>query len=166
MIQPEVKSRRCMRLCLIVGSMLCLPIAQAADSQGNFAVKGVANVSCKDYAASAAQGGPELSQYLGHVNGYVSAYNALSVNTFDVLSWQSVDTILLLLLSRCDKHPEVKFGAMLTTLLGYLHEHRVQAVASRVALGPKENSLYLYEPVFKELTQRLQAAGYKQAAHV
>ena len=139
---------------------LTLSTSFAADSNGAFVVKGVGTQSCADFIAVAKQGGPELSQYLGFVNGYTSAFNELREDTFDIWRWQTTDTILLLLLQRCDRQPEINFGAALTTLTRYFAESRIKTNAPGKLVGSKEQGFYLYEPVYAELEAALKNEGY------
>ena len=133
----------------------------AADTNGEFVVKGIGTKTCADFVTVAAQGSGELSQYLGYVNGYTSAYNEISENTFDVWRWQSSDTILLLLLNRCRQEPELSFGAALATLTRYLDAEKIDIKAGVVRVGTAEKGFFLYEPVYADLLASLEAEGYQ-----
>ena len=132
----------------------------ALDESGSFVVKGVGTQSCADFVEVAQRGSRELSQYLGFVNGYTSAFNELRENTFDVWRWQTTDTILLLLLRRCEQQPEINFGAALATLTRYLSQNKIEAKVAVKRVGNAEQGFFLYEPVYAELEAALQKAGY------
>ena len=136
-------------------------ISFAADNAGDFVVKGVGVTNCAKFVKTAEQGGRQLSQYLGFVNGYTSAYNEFSEDTFDVWRWQTTDTILLLLLQHCQKHPESSFGAALATLTRYLGESRIGANVPVIRVGSPEAGFYVYEPVYSEILAALEKEGYE-----
>lgn len=133
----------------------------AADKAGGFVVKGTGAKTCSDFVEVAAQGGRELSQYLGYVNGYTSAYNEIREDTFDVWRWQTTDTILLLLLQHCQRDSDKNFGAALATLTRYLDDSRINANVSVVRIGTAEAGFYVYEPVYADILASLKAGGYQ-----
>ena len=133
----------------------------AADKAGGFVVKGVGAKPCSDFVEVAAQGSRELSQYLGFVNGYTSAYNEIREDTFDVWRWQTTDTVLLLLLQHCQREPGNSFGAALATLTRYLADSRVNASARLVRMGTAKQGFYVYEPVYADILASLKAEGYQ-----
>ncbi len=132
----------------------------AADQNGSFVVKGVGTQTCADFVETAKQGSRELSQYLGFINGYTSAFNEMNDKTFDVWRWQTTDTILLLLLRRCDRQPEINFGAALATLTRYFFESRIESNVPVKRVGNEDKGFFLYEPVYAELEALLQKEGY------
>ena len=158
-----VNARRLvLRLRILVTLLAVVPAmpSLAVDTNGGFVVKGVGAKTCSDFAEVAAQGSRELSQYLGYVNGYTSAFNQINENTFDVWRWQSADTILLLLLNRCRQEPELSFGATLAALTRYLDAAKIDTRVDVVRVGTTEKGFYLYAPVYADLLVSLEAEGY------
>ena len=134
--------------------------AFAADKAGGFVVKGVGAKSCSDFVKVAGQGNRELSQYYGYVNGYTSAFNEIREGTFDVWRWQSSDTVLLLLLQRCQQQPELSFGAALASLTRYLYDSRIDANVGVVQVGTPDRGFLVYQPVYDDILAALKAEGY------
>ena len=147
-------------LVTLLAAVAAMP-SSAADTNGEFVVKGVGSKTCSDFVEVAAQGSRELSQYLGYVNGYTSAFNQINENTFDVWRWQSTDTILLLLLNRCRQEPELSFGAALAALTRYLDAAKIDTRVDVVRVGTTEKGFFLYEPVYADLLASLKAEGYQ-----
>lgn len=145
---------------------VCLAIlpffsANAADKAGGFVVKGVGAQACSEFVDAARQGTRELSQYLGFVNGYTSAYNEITQDTFDVWRWQTTDTVLLLLLQRCQRQPELNFGAAVATLTRYFDDNKIEANTPVVRLGTPERGFFVYEPVYADIIAALEREGYQ-----
>ena len=134
-----------------------------AGKAGGFVVKGVGAKPCSNFVEVAAQGSRELSQYLGFVNGYTSAYNEISEGTFDVWRWQTTDTVLLLLLKHCQREPELSFGAALATLTRYLADSKIEASARVVRVGTPDAGFFVYEPVYADILASLEGEGYQTA---
>jgi hypothetical protein len=144
----------------VFAAVIALP-SIAADESGGFVVKGVGAKSCSAFVEVAARGSRELSQYLGYVNGYTSAYNEISEDTFDVWRWQTTDTVLLLLLQRCQREPGLSFGAALATLTRYLDGSKIGAKVGVVRVGTPDEGFFVYEPVYADILAALEGEGYQ-----
>ena len=107
----------------------------AKDQNGLFAVKGVGVLNCQAYVAAAEAGDRELAQYAGYITGYVSAVNEVQDDTFDVMPWQHVDTVMLLMLQRCRQSPQTNFGATVTQLVRYFDQNKLTSQAEQVRVG-------------------------------
>jgi len=58
--------------------------AQAADSQGRFATKGAGRVACSEHLKAAADRTEVFPRFLGWLEGYVSAINQFTPDTYDI----------------------------------------------------------------------------------
>ena len=132
----------------------------AKDQNGNFAVKGVGVLNCKAYIDAAEAGERELAQYAGYLTGYVSAFNEVHPDTFDLLPWQHVDTVMLLMLQRCRRAPQKNFGAAVAEMVRYFDLHKMTSLADRIRVGQGDNGTELYEPVVADIRAALARWGY------
>jgi len=148
-------------MCLCVFAAVFAMPSMAADKAGGFVVKGVGAKPCSDFVEVAAKGSRELSQYLGFVNGYTSAYNEIRKDTFDVWRWQTTDTVLLLLLQHCQREPGISFGASLASLTRHLDGSRIATNARVVRMGTADKGFYVYEPVYADILSSLKDEGYQ-----
>ena len=136
-------------------------MAHSADDNGDFVVMGVGAALCSQFVAAAEEGGAEaLGEYAGYVAGYTSAYNEMSAATYDLWSWQTTDTLLLLLLQRCRQSPELGFGAALVELSRYYSANRIANRESKRLVGREDSGFYLYESAYQQLLDALRREGY------
>jgi hypothetical protein len=132
----------------------------AKDQNGMFAVKGVGVLDCQAYIDAAAEVDRELAQYAGYITGYVSAVNEVQADTFDLLPWQHVDTVMLLMLQRCRQAPQMNFGAAVSQLVKNFDEYKMTRLAGRVRVGTGDDDTELYQPVVAEVRAALLRWGY------
>ena len=151
----------------IVGSFLAILVGCAAselcakDHKGMFAVKGVGVLNCQAFIDAAEEVDRELAQYAGYITGYISAVNEVQDDTFDLLPWQHVDTVMLLMLQRCRQAPAMNFGAALSQLAKYFDQHKMTSLADRVRVGAGDDDTELYEPVVADIKAALVRWGYE-----
>ena len=134
-----------------------MPVA-GKDRDGNFTVKGVGVLDCNAYLSAANTGGQELAQYAGYLTGYISAYNEHVPDTFDLLPWQTVETLMKLMLRRCTQVPSANFGAAVTEMANYFSDRKLTAMSGRVRIGTSE--LVVYPPVLADIKAALARRGY------
>jgi len=132
----------------------------AKDQNGMFAVKGVGVLNCEAYIEAAEAVDRELAQYAGYLTGYMSAFNEVQPNTFDLLPWQHVDTVMLLMLQRCRRAPQMNFGSAVSEMARYFEQHKLTSLAARIRVGSGDNGTELYEPVVAEIKAALLRWGY------
>ncbi len=152
---------RLSRLSLLALVFVCAGPVHSADSSGDFVVKGAGATPCSQFISAAKEGGAEaLSEYGGYVAGYTSAYNEMSPATYDVWAWQTMDTLMLLLLQRCRQSPDLNFGAAVMELTRYYSATRVANRETKRRVGSEASGLYLYESAYQKLLEALRREGY------
>jgi len=132
----------------------------AKDINGSFAVKGVGALSCNDFIQAASADAPILQQYAGYVSGYVSAYNELENNTFDVLPWQQLDSFMLLLLQGCKQTPDSTVGGAVSRITRYFSPNSLHKNAEKVEIKGQEQAVYFYPIVVEQIKEALLEQGY------
>lgn len=102
---------------------------QAADGSGNFAVKGFGLRTCSDFAqARNGRTGAYLA-YRSWLNGYITAYNQITPQTYDVGGKAGLENWLAWLGRYCADQKETPFVLAATALTAALHDQRLQAKA-------------------------------------
>lgn len=134
--------------------------ASSTDADGNFVIKGEGAALCRDYLAATEQSATRFAAFAGYVAGYTSAYNQMQPDTFDVWRWQTIDTVMLLLLQNCRLNKDQSFAAAVAGVTAYLAALKLSSAAEMVRLGDENDGFHLYEPVFDELVSRLESLGY------
>ena len=144
--------------------LLLLPLAapvNAADADGNFAIKGGGLQTCEKFAAAFDEGTRDLALYGGWIDGYLTALNQTVDGVFDHAPWQTTQTMLGLTKLACDQA-----GPDASVMMAF---HRVRQVLTSLALtagSPVEGvrrgdvSVVLYREIALRIEQSLSERGY------
>jgi hypothetical protein len=152
----QMKRPPCLALCCL---LLAVAPARAADDDGKFAVKGVGTTDCRRYTEARTKGGDEYLLYAGYIGGYVTAYNQLKGDNFDILPWHTVDTLTHMLASFCDRNPATRFSGALAMLTNLLKAERVKNASPLVTAGEGARAVTLYQESLRAAQARLAALG-------
>ncbi|MDX1734060.1 MAG: hypothetical protein R3228_06830 [Halioglobus sp.] len=148
-------------LMVVVFCLTVSPWCRAADATGQYAAKGVGGVECSKFIDAAQQGGAEaLGEYAGFVAGYTSAFNENTAQLFDAWRWQSLDTVMLLLLQRCRQDGSLMFSRVVAELTRYLAQSGLPAKEDLQRVGDEKRGFYLYRSAYEELLAALKRHGY------
>lgn len=106
---------------------LCLPItAWAADNKGTYQT--LYYISCADYAKDRQEPmntGKNAVDKI-YVSGWLTGYNYLTPNTFDIIPNHNVDMVMQWLDEYCVKHPAKSIESGLLQLTDELYPDRVK----------------------------------------
>lgn len=152
-------SKRSTLPCAMAVMMALAGDAGAADDAGNFSVKGVGTTTCQNYLDARQAGGEAYILYGGYIGGYVTAYNQFQPQTFDVLPWQSVDTVMRMLARFCNKSPDSLFAAVLSRLMKVVADERLQQNSPAVQIGDADTGAALYAETLRRTQDKLSALG-------
>jgi hypothetical protein len=143
----------------VVLTLTAMPVG-AADSRGLFSVKGVGTATCQQYVDAVKAQGKELLLFAGYLGGYVTAYNQLSYDTFDILPWQDAETLLAMLDGYCGKHPETNFAAAVGLLTKVLQPERLTVAAEIVDVPGGKRPMRIYKETLDRIQRRLGEIGH------
>ncbi len=136
--------------------------ASAADAEGRFAVRGAGMMECRVFVEEKRQNTPKLNLYLGWIDGYVSAANQFSPDTFDRVPWGNTVYLATLVESYCKKHPGDRFYVAVGRLLENLAKQRLRTSSELVVAEHDGHRTHLYRSVLKAVQARLKEAGHYQ----
>lgn len=103
-------------------AMSCSPLAMAADKDGNYAVWGVGAKSCYHYSQTLGQ--PEAESFRNYVMGYLTAYDALTEDTYSIGSGKDLDLVMAWITEYCTKKPIHSFEQALAEFTVEQHPQR------------------------------------------
>ncbi len=138
----------------------CSVPAGAADGQGMFSVKSVGTANCQRYLDARAKGDREFLLFAGYLGGYMTAYNQLTPGTFDVLPWQTVETLLGLMASYCKKHPDANFAVATTLLIKVLAPDKLETASESVDARADQTSVTIYRETLRRAQEQLGKLGH------
>ena len=132
---------------------------QAADSKGQFAIKGVGNVACKQYIQESKERSHNAFLFAGWINGYLTAQNQHLADTFDVTSWETIHTLANYVGHYCEKNPDKSFYLAVATMLNAMFEKRIVGFSPVAVLGSGEDTLRIYKQTVQRAQQELAKQG-------
>lgn len=137
---------------------------QAADSEGNYAIRGLGSMECssflQDFEADPASGG----DYSEWISGYLSAMNRVSEQTFDVSYIASNLEVAELVGRICLTRPEVRVEAALDGLLELMNSSKVELESDLVRVALSETSVTVRQSVLEEFVGVLVRDGYLETS--
>ena len=140
-------------------SIAALP-ALAADAQGRFAVRNAGMMSCADFVKEKVPQTPKLGQYLGWLDGYLSAVNQYTPQTYDVIPWGNTLFLATLLENYCKKHPEERFYLAVNKLAASMLPQRLSEASELIRAKYKGNETFIYQATLARVQTYLQDKGY------
>ena len=152
-------------IALLLAVLLGAPLAAgAADSEGRFAVKGAGATTCADYAAAFDERGDRLYAYGGWLEGYLTAANQTLEDTFDLTSWETPQTLAVLLVNHCRRNPEVSFLDATRLMFQALHDARIKSSSELVVVRDGERGMRMYRETLQRVQTRLAENGLYKGA--
>lgn len=127
----------------------------ALDKNGKYAIKGVGNVSCLAFIKMVDEDNPQKFLFAGWLNGYMTAHNQHLKDTFDIVSWENVETMGTYLRTHCKKNPKLSFFQATTQMLSELYDQRIVEFLGAENLGTGKQSQKSYFQVIARVQKRL-----------
>ena len=112
-------------LCLLLWTFSQLTLAR--DFEGGYAVYGAGAESCKKYVGAMKKGGKEQDYFTDWSIGYLTAFNVIMPNTYNVLGETEFSSAQRWLRRRCEKYPNELFINAVIKLTEVLFPMRYQS---------------------------------------
>jgi hypothetical protein len=135
---------------------------RAADSSGHFALRGVGLATCEQFLQASEERQENILLAGGWLEGYMTAVNQLMPKTFDIAPWQNTDTILALVKHNCERNREQRFFAVVTAMIEFLAQNRLQEQSDRVLAEADGQRVMIYGQIMRDVQQRLIDKGLLQ----
>lgn len=127
----------------------------ALDKNGKYAIKGVGNISCLEFIKMVDQDNPQKFLFAGWLNGYITSHNQHLKETFDIVSWENIETMGTYLRSHCKANPKLSFFQATTQMLNELYAQRIIEFIGAENLGTGNQSQKSYFQVVTRVQKRL-----------
>ncbi|MFL5333022.1 MAG: peptidoglycan-binding protein [Geminicoccaceae bacterium] len=153
-----------MRRSLYLGTLMLLATATAAaaaDAQNRFQAYGLGRTTCKAFV-EICESKKEACKLTGTwMEGYFSAFNALSRDTFDILPWQPPELMAQFTFNVCKQNPDAPVLEVVNELIRrLLVPNRVQAASDRVKIGDGDQAVMLYRDTIRDIQEQLDKTGH------
>lgn len=146
-------------------SLLFSSTGNAADTNSQFAMKGAGLLPCKIFITERDNQSNVYFLIAGWIDGYISSYNKLTENTFDILSFESLELILELIDQHCQSNASVQLYPIVNSMLSQWHEDRITESNTRVKITEGERETNLYRKTIERIQQKLKQKGlFKEEA--
>lgn len=141
--------------------------AHAADTNGQFAVRGVGGQRCQQLSAQMNSGSPEEQRiariaYESWLSGYLSHVNRSSESTFDASPIINGTDLLALLIRQCQKQPDALVETMTAGVILALSGARLETASPVVSVTDGERSRTYREGTIVQVQRKLVALGHKK----
>ena len=148
-----------MRAFSLVALLTVGSFASAADKDGLFSIRGAGLLTCQTFVQEREAASDAYVMIGGWLDGYVTAINELSLDTFDVVPFVSTELLTVLINRHCKDNPTDLLFAVANTLLGRLFDDRLQTSSPYVDVRVGLNQTRLYTDTVVRIQSSLVAKG-------
>jgi hypothetical protein len=134
----------CLRTLGLLALLAHGPFASAADQNGLFAIRGAGLLTCLTYVQEREAASDAYLMIGGWLDGYVTAVNELSLETFDVTPYVSTELLTVLINRHCKGNPTDILFAVTNTLLAKLFDEHLKSSSVYVDVRVSLEQMRLY----------------------
>lgn len=136
------------------------PGAAAADAQGRFVPKGYGSLPCTQFIKLLQdKKEAEISQVADWLNGFVSAYNVLTAQTYDVSPWHTDSVVIELVARACDQNPKEALVNAAHGIVRLMGETKLAAAEQLIEVKSGDRTVRIYPTVLKQAQATLVKLG-------
>lgn len=143
----------------LCGFLLHAAPAAAADDASKFAMKGAGLLPCQIYVAEREKRSNIYYMIGGWIEGYLSAYNRFAADTYDVLSFESLELLLAVIDKHCQSNPTDRLHAVLASMIRQTAPDRIKDESAAVEVVEGERRTVLYRETIRRMQAKLAELG-------
>lgn len=151
---------RAIAILLAAAALIVAGAAEAADQEGRFAVKGAGAASCGRFVDLRAKKSPSVLAFAGWLQGYLTAFNQFSDDTYDVVSWEGTEVLLRAIAQYCEKNRDKKFYIAAAGLANTLKPDRLKTMSERIKAENGGHAVSVYREVLRRVQKALAERGF------
>jgi hypothetical protein len=121
---------------ILCAGLTASTMCRAADDNDLFLVWGVGGSSCNTYLDARAANGAKQESFTSYLMGYITAYNVLVPNTYNIAGDMKADQMLLWLDGYCDDHKTGSFETAVHDLTASIAKKRQKSADDTPARWP------------------------------
>lgn len=165
MIRHRTVARLAPRVALAAAALAVLLAAFASDAraaskEGQYAIKGVGQLPCSRYTEERAAQTDTYRLFIGWLAGYLSAYNRMTDDTVDIMPWQSLDLMALMMDRYCQQNGDIPFLRATDAAVQALVPLRLRRTSEVVQASEGEITVTLYRETLRRAQQLLLELGH------
>lgn len=147
---------------LLLTALVTSATASAADVQGQFSVRGAGLLSCETFNKERKAESVAYQMIGGWIDGYITAINAASANTYDITSYQSTEMLTEIIQHHCKQYPKHRLFNVLGAITRQLHAQRVDKASPMQRIAIEDKETYLYTVTIARMQRVLAKQSYLQ----
>jgi hypothetical protein len=136
--------------------------APAADLEGRYALKGLGAASCEQFLIAEAERSEAYQGFVGWLDGFTTAINAVAGNTFDAAGWRSSELVAQIIKRNCAERPQLAFGVIAERVHRRLLPLGLRSASELVAVDNGQERFLLYRATIESLQRRLRQSGFAE----
>ncbi|MGD9508732.1 MAG: peptidoglycan-binding protein [Geminicoccaceae bacterium] len=146
-------------LAMVFGSA---PTVLAADAQDRFQAHGLGRLTCKRVIELCETKKDDCQLVVPTwFEGYLTGFNALYTDTYDILPWQPAGLVADFTMKICAQNPDAAMLEVANAVIrDLLIPNRIKTQAERTRIGEGDNSIALYRETVRATQQRLVDLGF------
>lgn len=144
---------------ILSGALVYSSVCFTADESGQFALKGAGFLSCKNYVDERERRSSVYYMIAGWLDGFVSAHNKYVADTYDILSFESSELLLLVIDNHCQSNPDDRLYAVVNSILAKLGPDRLLLNSPAVEIAEGERRTVLRRDVIARIQRELAQRG-------
>lgn len=133
--------------------------ARAADSAGQFAVKGVGLQSCRQFVNAQASRSTDLVRFRSWLEGYLSAVNRYEPQTYDSAPWGTTGVFSAIFEGHCRNNPNERFVDAAQRLVVTLKADRLVSKSPMMTVRAGGRNTQIYQEVLRRVQVKLADRG-------
>lgn len=134
--------------------------AESSTPQGEFAVEGAGLAKCAAFLEARASRSDAYSRFIGYVEGYMTAANRYSPETFDLSPYQTGELFGMIIENHCKSNPDDQLYYIVQSLAAQLVNDRLINRSGMMRIdGSESGPVAVYEEVVRRMQQRLAEEG-------
>lgn len=134
-------------------------VGYSADIENRFMAKGAGLASCDRFLNATELKNNEYYNYGGWIEGFITAFNQLRPETFDVAPWQSADYLIAVVAEYCKKNENASFYQATAYVVKALDSQRLKNHTPLLTIRVGDKSMLIHEEILVSTQKTLFEAG-------
>jgi len=144
----------------VLVALLAQTAANAADIEGAFSIRGAGLLTCDIYTEQRAAQSNAYLMIGGWLDGYITARNQFSEDTYDVTSYESTELLAAIIDNHCQNNPDDRLFSVVNSMLIKLNDERIRERSAFVTAEIDSREARLYRETVRRLQQQLEQKGF------
>lgn len=146
--------------------VMCMSLphaAMSADSDGNYALRGIGSASCNSYTEALANETARAQAFIGWTAGYITARSRMTEDTFDVLPLISGADVAGLMRVICTQNADTSFEVAVDAALDLFYPARVKVDSPLLELKHNGQTVAVREVTLAQVQAVLSERGFYES---